>query len=72
MQRYLVQGMVEAAREKFPGMDFNIKVKGTIPAGSEVCTFQIFRKRPGEQDDWELYSDVLAKKALERAQGRKK
>jgi hypothetical protein len=72
VQRYLVQGMVEAAREKFPGMDFNIKVKGTIPAGSEVCTFQIYRKRPGEADDWSLYSDALAQKALERVQGTKK
>ena len=72
VQRYLVQGMIEAAREKFPGMDFNIKVVGTIPAGAKVCTFGIHRKRPGEADDWSVYSDVLAKKALERAQGAKR
>jgi len=72
VQRYLVQGMVEAARERFPRHDFNIKVKATIPAGSQVCTFQIFRKRPGEDDDWELYSGVLARKALEQAQSQKK
>ena len=72
VQRYLVQGMMEAAREKFPEHDFNIKVKATIPAGSKVCTFQIYRKRPGEEDDWELYSGVLAKKALEHAQSKKK
>jgi len=70
VQRYLVQGMIEAAREKFPGMDFNIKVKATIPAGSKVCTFQIYRKRPGEPDDWEMDSGALAKKALERAQAK--
>lgn len=71
VQRYLVQGMIEAAREKFPGMDFNLRVKGTIPAGAPVCTFEIYRRRPGEPDDWEIYSGTLAKKALEHAQQKK-
>lgn len=72
VQRYLVQGMIEAAREKFPGHAFNVKVVQTIPAGAKVCTFQIWRKGSGEQDDWLLYSGVLERKALERAQGKKK
>ncbi len=67
VQRYLVQGMIEACREKFPGRDFQVKVIQTIPAGAEVCTFRIWRKQPGDKDDWETYSDSLAKKALERA-----
>jgi len=67
VQRYLVQGMIEACREKFTGNDFQVKVVRTIPAGADVCTFEIWRKRPGEKDDWEIYSDSLAKKALEKA-----
>ncbi len=66
VQRYLVQGMIEAAREKFSGMDFQVKVVKTIPSGSPVCTFELARKKPGEKDDWEQYSASLAKKALQR------
>lgn len=66
VQRYLVQGMIDAVREKFPEMDFQVSVKRTIPAGSPVCTFEIRRRRPGEADDWERYSSSLAKKAIEK------
>jgi hypothetical protein len=65
VQRYLVQGMIDAVRERFPQMDFQVKVTKTIPAGSPVCTFDLWRKRPGESDDWEVYSSSLAAKALE-------
>jgi hypothetical protein len=64
VQRYLVQGMMEAAREKFPGQSFQVKVKCTIPAGAPVCKFELWRKRAGEKDDWEAYSRRLAEKAL--------
>lgn len=71
VQRYLVQGMIDAAREKFPGMDFQIKVVQTIPAGAKTCRFEIRRKQPGEKDEWSIYSDALAKKALEKARSKK-
>lgn len=67
VQRYLVQGMIDAVREKFPEHDFQVKFINTIPAGAEVCTFEIWRRKEGEKDDWEVYSDSLAKKALEMA-----
>ncbi len=72
VQRYLVQGMIDAVRERFPEMDFQVRVTATIPAGSPVCTFELTRKRPGDSDDWESYSASLAKKALEKAKERKK
>jgi len=72
VQRYLVQGMMEAAREKFPQMDFQIRVVQTIPAGGKVCTFEIQRKKPGEKDKWESYSEGLAQKALERIKKKQK
>jgi predicted hydrocarbon binding protein len=71
VQRYLVQGMIDALREKFPEMDFQVKAIKTIPASADVCRFEIRRKKPGEKDEWELYSDVLARKALERANQKK-
>jgi hypothetical protein len=67
VQRYLVQGMLCALREKFPELDYQVKVRTTIPAGSPVCTFDIRQKRRGEVDDWEAYSSSLADKALERS-----
>ena len=67
VQRYLVQGMIEAMREKFPGHDFQVKFQKTIPAGAPVCAFEIWRRRPGQKDDWEKYSEALAKKALEKS-----
>jgi hypothetical protein len=66
VQRYLVQGMVEAMREKFPEHDFQVRFTQTIPAGAKVCTFEISRKKPGDKDDWETYSGLLEKKALEK------
>jgi hypothetical protein len=59
--------MIDAVRERFPEMDFQVSVKQTIPAGSPVCTFEIRRRSPGEADDWELYSSSLARKAIEKA-----
>ena len=72
VQRYLVQGMIDAVRERFPEMDFQVNVTATIPAGSPVCTFDLSQKRPGEPDKWEAYSASLAKKALEKTGERKK
>lgn len=67
VQRYLVQGMIEAMRERFSHADFQVWFTQTIPAGAPVCTFEIRRKKPGEPDEWEDYSGELEKKALERA-----
>ena len=67
VQRYLVQGMISSLREKFPESDFQVKFVQTIPAGAKTCRFEIKRKKPGEKDDWEAYSGILEKKALERA-----
>ena len=67
VQRYLVQGMIDACRERFNEADFQVRVKTTIPAGAPTCLFEVWRKRPGEADEWEQYSDALAKKALERS-----
>jgi len=71
VQRYLVQGMVDAMRAKFPDTDFQLKFTQTIPAGARVCSFELWRKKRGEKDDWETYSAILGKKALEKSGGEK-
>ncbi|MFX1588224.1 MAG: hypothetical protein ACFFC1_08720 [Promethearchaeota archaeon] len=67
VQRYLVQGIINAFRDS--GVlknEYQIKFKNIIPAGAETCLFVISKKKPGENDNWEEYSKKLEKKALKR------
>jgi len=67
VQRYLVQGIIDAFRDS--GVlqhDYQVEFKTTIPAGAETCLFHITRKNPDEKDRWEEYSKALEKKALEK------
>ena len=67
VQRYLVQGIINAFRDS--GVlqhDYQVEFKSTIPAGAETCLFHITKKDPNEKDKWEEYSKELEKKALEK------
>jgi hypothetical protein len=67
VQRYLVQGIINAFRDS--GVlqhEYQVEFKTTIPAGAETCLFHITRKNPDEKDRWEEYSKTLEKKALEK------
>ncbi len=65
VQRYLVQGIVNAFRDSgILKYDYQIEFKKTIPAGAETCLFIISKKKPGENDLWEEYSKKLEEKAL--------
>jgi hypothetical protein len=66
IQRYLVQGILDRVREMYPYADFNIEFVSTIPAGGKTCKFIIARRQKGEPDKWELYSEMLEKRALKR------
>ncbi len=67
VQRYLVQGIMEAFRDSgVLSNDFQVEFKTTIPAGAETCFFEITKKNPDESDKWEDYSKILEKKALEK------
>jgi hypothetical protein len=67
VQRYLVQGIMNAFRDSgILKSDYQIEFKSTIPAGANTCHFVITKKKPNEQDKWELYSKDLEKKALEK------
>lgn len=63
VQRYYVEGMIDAARRHFGSM-FDVRFTSTIPAGASVCHFDMFPKEGGGADEWNEYSDNLRKKAL--------
>jgi hypothetical protein len=70
VQRYLVEGMMRAARERwgergdggFGG--FNVRCDATIPAGATACHFSIWRAKEGDDNAWTDYSRELEERAL--------
>ncbi|MFZ5632280.1 MAG: hypothetical protein ACOY40_05470 [Bacillota bacterium] len=67
VQRYFVQGILEAAREAGIWQGFNVEVKSLIPAGAETCHFRIWKAGAGEPADlWEKYTRQLEEKAMQR------
>jgi hypothetical protein len=64
VQRYLVEGMLDAARAIFGDRDFDVAFATTIPSGSNTCHFDIFRKPEPGTDAWNEYSDRLRDRAL--------
>ncbi len=69
VQRYFVQGMLEAAREKGMLSEWQVRFTRTIPAGAETCHFELWRAPDEEKSQWEKYSRQLELKALEIAAG---
>lgn len=68
VQRYFVQGMLEALREKYEKetgkkLKWQVKFETTIPAGADVCRFVIWRSE-SEDNEWEKYTELLNRKAL--------
>ncbi len=66
VQRYFVQGIIDHCQEKL-GLDvFNIAFESIIPAGAPTCKFRIWRKQPGEKDNWSAYTRKLEEKGLDK------
>jgi hypothetical protein len=76
VQRYFVQGIVEAAMDflKEQGREdvWDVAVKTTIPAGSDTCFFEEEKGNPEQARRWSQYTDLLDEKALKIARGEKK
>jgi len=68
VQRYFVQGMLDAVRERGWLGDWQVRFTQTIPAGAETCRFVLWRAPDEEKMEWERYSELLEKKALEIAE----
>jgi hypothetical protein len=67
VQRYFVQGMLDAAREFSALWGFEVRFDSTIPAGSPTCHFTIWKAGEGEKSEWERTTRLLELKALEHA-----
>jgi hypothetical protein len=67
VQRYFVQGMIDAAHE-FGGKHgfFDVRFDSTIPAGAPTCHFSMWRAEPGEHTSWQGTTRLIEAKALVR------
>ncbi len=66
IQRYLVQGMMDAMREKTGRDDWQVKFTRTIPSGGKTCHFVIWQTdNPEEKQAWEKFTEQLERRALE-------
>ena len=73
VQRYLVQGIIDAFRDiSHFNIEYQVEFTQTIPAGAKYCRFIIEQKRKGDQDKWKDYTSILEQKALKRMGERKK
>jgi hypothetical protein len=71
VQRYFVQGMLDAAKEVAGGFDFQVRFDTTMPAGAKTCHFTIWRASEEEQSRWQAYTQLLERKALAHARKRR-
>lgn len=67
VQRYLVQGMLDALEETGLVQDFQLRFDCTIPAGARTCHFTIWRGSEEEKAAWENYTRQLEEKALSKS-----
>lgn len=69
VQRYFVQGMIDAAQECAHKFGFEVRFDSTIPAGAPTCHFTMWRADPGDDEkaQWVSLTRLLEKKALELA-----
>jgi len=67
VQRYLVQGMIDAAVEHAGQFGFEVRFDTTIPAGAETCHFTLWKASDEEKAEWDSYTKLLEARALVRA-----
>jgi hypothetical protein len=65
VQRYFVQGMMDALRELDRYRQWQVRFTSTIPAGGATCHFELWRASDEEKTEWEHYTRQLEKQALE-------
>jgi hypothetical protein len=67
VQRYLVEGMIDAGRAFFGSGALDVAFATTIPSGASTCHFDIVpRSADASSDAWTDYSDQLRERALRR------
>ena len=69
VQRYMVQGMLDALQETgWIGPGWQVKFTCTIPAGARVCNFIFWKASAQEKTEWEQYTQKLEQRALRESQ----
>jgi hypothetical protein len=73
VQRYFVQGMIDAAGDvaKGQGFGFEVRFDTTIPSGAETCHFTLWKATDDEKRQWQEYTALLDEKALVRAKAKR-
>jgi len=71
VQRYFVQGMIDAAMDfaKSMGVEesWDVAFESTIPSGSETCLFRIRRGSAEQKRAWAEFTAMIEEKALGQA-----
>lgn len=71
VQRYFVQGMIEAAQEHARFKGWEVRFDTTIPSGAPTCHFTVWQPTDdGERARWEGYTKLIEAKALTMARKR--
>jgi hypothetical protein len=67
VQRYFVQGMIDAARNFARMRGWEVRFDSTIPAGASTCHFTLWQPQGDEGKAWENFTKLIEAKALARA-----
>jgi hypothetical protein len=70
VQRYFVQGMIDAAQEFAGRFGFQVRFDSTIPAGAPTCHFTMWKPDAGEQSQWAEKTRLIEAKALARSKAK--
>src|SRR5205085_11347644 len=67
VQRYFVQGMIDAARDLTGRFAFDVRFDTTIPSGAPTCHFTVWKGNADEKAAWEQTTQLIELKALARS-----
>ena len=70
VQRYFVQGMIDAAREHAGRFGFEVRFDSTIPSGASTCHFTMWKPEGEEASAWRQMTQLIDERALARARER--
>ncbi|KAF0250157.1 MAG: hypothetical protein FD167_444 [bacterium] len=71
VQRYLVQGMLEALSEFGEAENFQVRFDSTIPAGASTCHFTIWKTDSETGVAWQQHTQQMELKAIQIAAKKK-
>ena len=66
VQRYFVQGMLDAAAELTGRFGWTVKFDSTIPAGAPTCHFTLWNPTDDERAQWARDTQLIEARALRR------